>query len=227
MEGSIVNLVDLVRLKKKYNAYLYLDEAHSIGALGKSGKGVTEHTGVDPNDVDIMMGTFTKSFGAAGGYISGRKTIINYLRKHSHAHLYASSMAPGVCAQVVGTIDQLEQEIGRNRIKQLMKNTEYFRTRLMEMGFIVYGNKHSPVVPMMIYMPSKLLAFSRLMEENGIACVVVGFPATPIVSARVRFCLSASHTKEQLDYVLQTVDRLGDHLALKHSFINAIQKKIL
>jgi serine palmitoyltransferase len=171
-----------------------------------------------------MMGTFTKSFGAAGGYISGSKTIINYLRKHSHAHLYASSMAPGVCAQILGTIDQLENEIGQNRIKCLMENTDYFRSRLMEMGFIVYGNKHSPVVPMMIYMPSKMLAFSRLMQENGIACVVVGFPATPIVSGRVRFCLSASHSREQLDYVLKTVDRLGDHLALKHSFLNATRQ---
>ena len=81
MEGSVVNLVDLVRIKKKYGAYLYLDEAHSIGALGAGGRGVTEHYGVDPNDVDIMMGTFTKSFGAAGGYISGSKSVINHLRQ--------------------------------------------------------------------------------------------------------------------------------------------------
>lgn len=118
MEGSVVNLPKVIELKRKYNAYLYLDEAHSIGALGAGGRGVVEHFGTficgqfifyykysttcsqkyldcDINDVDIMMGTFTKSFGAAGGYISGKKSIINYLRKTSHAHKYACSMSPG------------------------------------------------------------------------------------------------------------------------------------
>merc|ERR1711962_1383250 len=164
---------------------------HSIGALGSSGRGVTEHHDVNPQDIDVMMGTFTKSFGAAGGYISGSKSLISHLRKTSHAQVYAGSMAPGVCAQIIGTIDQLENSEGKLRVNQLARNTLYFREKLAEQGFIVYGNQYSPVVPMMIYMPSKLAAFSRLMIENKIACVVVGFPATPIVSARVRFCLSA------------------------------------
>ena len=111
MEGSIVNLGELIKIKKKYGAYVYLDEAHSIGALGSSGRGVTEHhgsknwknwnsninfKGVDPRDVDVMMGTYTKSFGAAGGYISGSKSLIAHLRKTSHAQVYAGSMAPGI-----------------------------------------------------------------------------------------------------------------------------------
>ena len=95
MEGSIVNLPKVIELKKKYNCYLYVDEAHSIGALGKTGRGVVEHFGADVNDVDIMMGTFTKSFGASGGYISGKRNIIQQLKRHSHAQNYATSMAPG------------------------------------------------------------------------------------------------------------------------------------
>lgn len=221
MEGSVVNLGELIKIKKKYGAYVYLDEAHSIGALGSTGRGVTEHHGVDPRDVDVMMGTYTKSFGAAGGYISGSKSLIAHLRKTSHAQVYAGSMAPGICAQVIGTIDQLENIEGKSRVEKLARNTSYFREKLSEKGFIVFGSDASPVVPMMIYMPSKLLAFSRLMLENKIACVVVGFPATPIVSARVRFCLSASHTLEQIDYVLEQTNKLGDLLALRHSFQNS------
>jgi len=230
MEGSVVNLVELIRIKKRYGAYLYLDEAHSIGALGASGRGVTEHFGVDPTDVDIMMGTFTKSFGAAGGYISGSKDAINHLRLNSHGHVYAGSMAAGVVAQINATIVEMDEKRGKMRSRQLVENTRHFRARLKSMGLIVFGDDASPVVPMMIYMPSKLLAFSRLMTENGIACVVVGFPATPIVSARVRFCLSASHTREQLDYVLGVVDKLGSKLALRHSNIhnnNCIKSKCL
>lgn len=124
-----------------------------------------------------MMGTFTKSFGAAGGYISGSKKLIAHLRKTSHAQVYAGSMAPGkiindqsgiaivylgVCAQIIGTIDQLENIEGKSRVSKLARNTSYFRQKLAEKGFIVYGSDSSPVVPMMIYMPSKLLAFRKI-----------------------------------------------------------------
>ena len=159
MEGSVVNLVELIRIKKRYGAYLYLDEAHSIGALGASGRGVTEHFGVDPTDVDIMMGTFTKSFGAAGGYISGTKDAINHLRLNSHGHVYAGSMAAGVVAQINATIVEMDEKRGKMRSRQLVENTRHFRARLKSMGLIVFGDDASPVVPMMIYMPSKLLAF--------------------------------------------------------------------
>lgn len=104
MEGSIVNLPELVRLKKKYKLYLYVDEAHSIGALGKSGKGVCDYYNIDTRDVDILMGTFTKSFGSAGGYIAGRKDLINYLRVHSHSFAYASSMAAPIAQQILSVL---------------------------------------------------------------------------------------------------------------------------
>ena len=94
------------------------------------------------------------------------------------------------------------------------------------MGFIVYGNDHSPVVPLLVYLPSKLAALSRLMSEAGVAVVVVGFPATPIYAARVRFCLSASHSREQLSTVLDAMDRIGGHLMLKHSRTTPVCDKL-
>ncbi|XP_022432143.1 serine palmitoyltransferase 2 isoform X3 [Delphinapterus leucas] len=101
MEGSIVRLPEVIALKKKYKAYLYLDEAHSIGALGPTGRGVVDYFGLDPEDVDIMMGTFTKSFGASGGYIGGKKELIDYLRTHSHSAVYATSLSPPVVEQII------------------------------------------------------------------------------------------------------------------------------
>ncbi|XP_052009826.1 serine palmitoyltransferase 2-like isoform X2 [Xyrauchen texanus] len=221
MEGSIVRLPEVIALKKKYKAYLYLDEAHSIGALGSSGKGVVEYFGLDPKDVDIMMGTFTKSFGAAGGYIGGRKDLIDYLKTHSHSAIYATSMSPPVVEQIITSMKCIMGQdgttIGRSRIQRLSENTVYFRKRLQEMGFIIYGNDDSPVVPMMLYMPAKIGAFSREMLKRNIGVVVVGFPATPIIESRARFCISAAHSKEMLDSVLDVINEAGDLLQLKYS----------
>ncbi|KAI7804454.1 serine palmitoyltransferase 2 [Triplophysa rosa] len=221
MEGSIVRLPEIIALKKKYKAYVYLDEAHSIGALGPTGRGVVEYFGLDAKDVDIMMGTFTKSFGAAGGYIGGRKDFIEFLRTHSHSTIYATSMSPPVMEQVSASMKCIMGEdgtsIGRLRIQRLAENTVYFRRRMLEMGFIIYGNNDSPVVPMMLYMPAKIGAFGREMLKRNIGVVVVGFPATPIIESRARFCISAAHTKEMLDGALLVISEVGDLLQLKYS----------
>nr|KAG5691628.1 hypothetical protein BaRGS_023799 [Batillaria attramentaria] len=221
MEGSIVRLPEILRLKKKYKAYVYLDEAHSIGAMGPHGRGVVDYFGLDPRDIDILMGTFTKSFGSCGGYIGGTKRLINHLKVHSHSAIYSCAMAAPVTQQVISTMSIIMGRDGsgegRRRVQQLKWNTRYFRKRLHEKGFIIYGNKDSPVVPLLIYMPSKIALFSRMTLERGLGTVVVGFPATPIIEARARFCLSAAHNKEMLDRAIDIVDEIGDHLKLKYS----------
>ncbi|XP_053701950.1 serine palmitoyltransferase 2-like [Synchiropus splendidus] len=221
MEGSIVRLPEIIALKKRYRAYLYLDEAHSIGALGPRGRGVVDYFGLDPCDVDVMMGTFTKSFGAAGGYIAGKTELVNYLRSRSHSAAYATSMSPPVAEQIMTAMRCITGEdgttIGRDRLRRLAENATYFRRKLREKGFVIYGNEDSPVVPMMIYMPAKLAAFAREMLKRNIGVVVVGFPATPIIEARARFCLSAAHTREMLDQALSAIDEMGDLLHLKYS----------
>jgi serine palmitoyltransferase len=160
MEVSIVNLPKIIELKKKYKAYLYLDEAHSIGALGKHGRGVTDYWNCNPKDVDVLMGTFTKSFGSAGGYIAGTKKLINHIRNTSHANCYASSMSPPIAQQIITSLRIImgkeNNNEGTKRIEQLAWNCHYFRERLVSMGFIVYGNNDSPVVPLMLYMPAKI-----------------------------------------------------------------------
>ncbi len=160
MEGSIVRLPEIIAIKKKYKAYLYLDEAHSIGAVGPNGRGVVDHWGCDPKDVDILMGTFTKSFGSAGGYLAGSKKLIDFIKMSSHGSCYATSMSAPVCLQIQRTLEIIwgldGSGEGKRRINQLMENTRYFRDKLFKMGFIVYGNHASPVVPVMLYMPSRI-----------------------------------------------------------------------
>uniref|UniRef100_A0A0M3JYI2 serine C-palmitoyltransferase n=1 Tax=Anisakis simplex TaxID=6269 RepID=A0A0M3JYI2_ANISI len=221
MEGSICNLPEIIALKKKYGAYLYLDEAHSIGALGATGRGVVEYWGCDPYDVDILMGTFTKSFGAAGGYIAGRKKIIDHIRTNTATGVYAPPMSPPVaqqiysCMSIIMGLDGTQD--GARRIEQLKRNTHYFRKHLKRMGLIVYGSDDSPVVPILIYYPTKCGLWGREMLKRQIGVVVVSFPATDMVESRVRVCLSAAHTKPMLDKTLQAIYEVSQISNIKYS----------
>lgn len=221
MEGSIVRLPEIIALKKKYKAYLYLDEAHSIGAMGRHGKGVIDYFDCDPKDVDIQMGTFTKSFGSAGGYIAGSKDLISFLREHSYASCHAWAMPPPVAAQIVAVLKILMGKDGSNeghkRIEALARNTRYFRMRLEQMGVIIHGNDDSPVVPILVYLYSKIVIMVRTLYKHQIATVGVGYPATPLYEGRIRICLSAAHTREQLDYALDIIEKVAEEVGLKHS----------
>lgn len=221
MEGSILKLPEIVALKEKYKFYLYVDEAHSIGALGPRGGGVCDYYGVDPADVDILMGTFTKSFGAAGGYVAANRDIIDHLRLTNHGSVYAESMAPPVCQQVLTSmriiLGEDGSQDGHQRLRQIAENSTYFRRELKKLGFILYGHDDSPVIPLLLFNPAKIPAFSRECLKRGIAVVVVGYPATPIITSRARFCMSAAHSREDLDGALKIISEVGDLLQLKHS----------
>ncbi|KAI2499502.1 Aminotransferase class I and II [Fragilaria crotonensis] len=192
MEGEYCDLRSVVRVSKKYGAYIYLDEAHSIGAMGRTGRGCTEYCGVDTADIDIMMGTFTKSFGGMGGYIA----VISSFK---------------VIMGLDGT------DIGKQKLRALRDNSNYFRMRLNDMGLHVLGHYDSPIMPVMLYNPTKIAAFSRECLKRGLAVVVVGFPACPILMSRARFCISAGHTREELDRALVEIDEIADLLKLRYA----------
>lgn len=221
MEGDICRLKEIVAVAKKYKCFVYLDEAHSIGCLGKTGRGVTEYCGVDTADVDIMMGTFTKSFGAMGGYIAGSVELIDYLRTHSSNAVYGTSMSPVVVQQTLRAFDVLTgddgTDTGARKLEAIRNNANYFRLKLMHMGLDVYGEFDSPVIPVMLYNPAKISSFSRECFARGLAVVVVGFPATPLITSRARFCISAGHTKGQLDHALKKIEEVADLLMLKYA----------
>lgn len=219
MEGETCPLAEIVALKKKYNCYLYVDEAHSVGAIGATGRGVCEHTGVDPTDVDILMGTFTKSFGAVGGYIAADTRIIQHLRFACAGSVYSSSISPPAAQQVISALRIITGEdgtdLGRRKITALHSNANLFREGMLKMGCHVMGNWDSPVVPVMLYSPAKLAAFSRECYKRGLAVVVVGFPATPLLLGRARFCISAAHTREQIEDAVKKIDEVSEMLGCK------------
>ncbi|KAI8807668.1 pyridoxal phosphate-dependent transferase [Cladochytrium replicatum] len=221
MEGTVCPLPQLLELKEKYKFYIFLDEAHSIGALGPNGRGVCDYYGIDHSKVDVLMGTFTKSFGAAGGYIAGRKSLIDRLRLYNHSSVYAEAVSPVVLKQIYTATKIIMGEDGsdegKERIYALARNSKYFARALRKHGFIVYGSDESPVVPLMVYYPTKVAAFSREMLRRNIAVVAVGAPATPVLKCRIRFCLSASHTLEDLERAVEAISEVGDRLSLKIS----------
>jgi len=216
MEGDFCRLREIVTLKNKYGAYLYLDEAHSIGAVGGTGRGVTELLGVPTKEVDVMMGTFTKSFGSAGGYVAASKEVIAQLRRVAPGSVFAGAMAPPCAAQALQALRVISGEeggeTGAKKLASIRENSNYFRDELSRIGFKVLGDIDSPIVPVMLHHPWKMAAFSRRCLERGIAVVVVGNPAVPILYERVRFCISAAHTIPQLREAIETITAVGKEL---------------
>ncbi|KAI3939606.1 hypothetical protein MKX01_038561 [Papaver californicum] len=181
MEGDLCRLPETIAVCKKYKAYTYLDEAHNIGAVGNSGRGVCELLGVDTADVDIMMGTFSKSFGSCGGYISASKEVIEYLKLTCAAHLYATAISPPAAQQILSSIRVILGEDGSSRgaqkLTRISENSNFFRSELRKMGLQVLGDNDSPVTPIMVYNPAKVSAFSREFFKRDVAVVAVCYPA--------------------------------------------------
>ncbi|CAI5760489.1 unnamed protein product [Candida verbasci] len=231
MEGTICNLPELIRIKEKYKCYLFIDEAHSIGAIGPNGKGICDYFGVDPSKVDILMGTLTKSFGATGGYIAGSKQLINKLRLDYITQGYAESVPPPVLGQIISSLSIIKGDLnpseGKERLQRIAFNSRYLRSALKRLGFIVYGADDSPVIPLLIFLPTKMPILSRTLYELGIAVVVVSYPATPLLSARVRLCLSSALTKEDIDDFLVKMNNLGDTYTLKYNPIKESIEDVL
>jgi len=199
---------------------LYVDEAHSIGSLGPNAKGVCDYWGINPDEVDILMGTFTKSFSSVGGYIAGSSEVISSLRVNSYGMVYSTSMSPPCVQQILSAMNIITGEDGTNegayRIQRLRENSIYFRSRLKEEGFLVAGDYDSPVIPMMIYSPFKFCGLSRSLLEKNIAIVVVGYPATPVLLGRARFCMSSALTIEQLESAIREISRIGKSMCLDY-----------
>jgi serine palmitoyltransferase len=219
MEGTMCNLPGLIRLKKQYKFNLFVDEAHSIGALGPRGRGVCDYFGIDPAEVDVLMGTLTKSFGANGGYIAGDKALIDKLRVTNAGTIYGESPNPAVLAQIISALRIINGEIvpgqGEERLQRIAFNSRYLRLGLKRLGFIVYGHDDSPIIPLLLYNPAKMPAFSHEMLKRKISVVIVGYPATPLITSRARFCVSAAHNKDDLDRLLEACDEIGNVLQLK------------
>ena len=211
MEGYLAELPKLKELSEKYEAFLFVDDAHAVGVLGKTGAGTPEHFGLR-GKIDVLSGTFGKALGGAvGGYIAGKKEIIELLRQKSRTYLFSNSVPPSVVIASIKALDLLkEQPKLLNKVKE---NSEYFRTGAKKLGFKVLDGIH-PIVPVMLGDAAKTQEMSKKLLAKGLFVVGLWFPVVPEGTARLRFQISAAHTRGQIDRALKILGEVGKEMKL-------------
>ncbi|MEO0094883.1 MAG: pyridoxal phosphate-dependent aminotransferase family protein [candidate division WOR-3 bacterium] len=210
MEGDVINLPEVVKLKKKYNARLLVDDAHGIGVMGKNGRGVCEHFNL-LNEVDIIMGTFSKSFASLGGFVVAEKDVITHIRHTARALIFSASMTPASVASALKSLEIIKTEPERR--KRLWEVTEKVRKGFKDIGLDT-GRSTTPVIPVIIGEDEKCFAFWKMLFENGIFANPVISPATPPGRALIRTSYMATHTDEDIDIVLDVFARCAKEFGL-------------
>ena len=204
MEGDVANIPEICRLAKKYNASVMVDEAHSIGVFGTGGRGTVNHFGCT-DDVDLIMGTFSKSFASLGGFIATDKEITNFLRHHSRSYIFTASITPASTAAALKAIDIMEQEPERQ--EQLWKLTNFALDGFRQMGCEI-GNTSTPIIPLFIRDNFKTFKVTMELFEEGIFVNPVVSPAVAPQDTLIRFSLMATHTQEQVERALEAIERV-------------------
>lgn len=211
MEGYLANLPKIKELADKYQALLFVDDAHAVGVLGKTGAGTPEHFNLQ-GEIDILSGTFGKALGGAvGGYIAGRKDVIELLRQKSRTYLFSNSVPPSVVISSIKALDLLKEQ--SELLIKVKENSEYFRNGAKTLGFEVLDGIH-PIVPVMLGDAAKTQEMSKKLLERGLYVVGLWFPVVPEGTARLRFQISAAHTKEQIDQALSILSEIGKEMSL-------------
>lgn len=203
MEGDIANLPEIVRLAKKYNANIMVDEAHGIGVLGRQGRGSCDYHNVLP-DVDLIMGTFSKSLASIGGFIASSEPVINYLRHNSRSYIFSASNTPAATAAASAAFDIMVSE--PERMEHLWKLTDYALKGFREMGCEI-GHTATPIIPLYIRDNAKTFYVTKDLFEQGIFVNPVVSPAVATGDTLIRFSLMATHTFEQLDYAMEKIEK--------------------
>jgi len=212
MEGDIAPLPEIVKACKEFGARIMVDDAHGIGVLGSRGSGTLEHFGVT-EEVDLVMGTFSKSLASLGGFIAGDTKVISYIKHHSRALIFSASMPPSAIAAVRAAIEVIEAEPEIR--ERLWENTRFLLGEITALGFDT-GPTQTPVVPLIIGDDIlTAMAWRRLFEE-GIFTNCVIAPAVPQGSQRIRMCLMATHTREDLEKVVEACAKVGRELGIIH-----------
>ncbi|WP_026327289.1 serine palmitoyltransferase [Proteiniphilum acetatigenes] len=212
MEGDLANLSEIVKLAKKYNANIMVDEAHSLGVLGRkySGRGVCDHFGL-LNDVDLVMGTFSKSLASIGGFVAGDYPVINYLRHNARTNIFSASITPGATAAASAALDILKAE--PERVKTLWELTHYAIKQFEERGFEL-GPTATPIMPLYVRDNDKTFLVTKLLFEEGIFVNPVVSPAVSAGDTLIRYSLMATHTKEQIDYSIEHITKIFKKLSI-------------
>lgn len=204
MEGDVANLPEMVKLAKKYNATLMVDEAHGLGVFGRGGRGVCHHYGVQ-DDVDLIMGTFSKSLAALGGFIATDKTITNFLRHHSRSYIFTAAITPASTAAVNAALDIIESEPERQ--EHLWDITHYALENFRAMGCEI-GHTSTPIIPLFIRDDYKTFHITRELLDEGVFVNPVVTPAVAPHDTLIRYSLMATHTKDQVTRSLEAIRKV-------------------
>lgn len=204
MEGDVANLPEIVRLAKQYNASVMVDEAHGIGVFGRQGRGTCDHFGVT-EDVDLIMGTFSKSLASLGGFIATDKTITNYLRHHSRSYIFTASITPASTAAVNAALDIIEAEPERQ--EHLWKITKFALENFRAMGCEI-GHTSTPIIPLFIRDDYKTFRVTRDLLDEGVFVNPVVTPAVAPQDTLIRYSLMATHTEEQVQRSLEAIEKV-------------------
>ena len=211
MDGIICNLKGVCDLADQYNALVMVDDSHAVGFVGKHGRGTPEYNGVEGR-VDIITGTLGKALGgASGGYTSGRKEIIDLLRQRSRPYLFSNTLAPAIAGASLELFDMLEESTALR--DQLEDTTAYYRKQLTDNGFDIIPGTH-PCVPVMLYDEKLAGEFARRMMEKGVYVVAFSFPVVPKGKARIRTQVCASHTREDIDFIVKCFIEVRQEMGL-------------
>ncbi len=209
MGGDIAPLPEIVTIAKKYGARIMVDDAHSIGVLG-NGRGTAAHFGLQ-DQVDVVMGTFSKSFASVGGFVSGSKDVLHYIQHHARALIFSASLPPANAATVLACLDVLEADT--SIIQQLWDNAEYMRTNLRRIGYDT-GRSNTPVIPLLIRDDIRTVLAWRALADSGVYANPVLPPGVPANMSLLRTSYTATHRREHLDKALAILEDVGHRLDL-------------
>ena len=210
MDGDIAPLDRIVELAEQYGACTYVDDAHGDGVLGENGRGITNHFKLEGR-VDMDMGTFSKGFGTMGGYIAGTSTLKKYLLNKSRTWLLTGSHPPATVAASIASLELLDRS--DKLVKKLWRNTKSFKKMLKELGFDT-GVSETPIIPIMTYDEEKAAQMSRRLFEEGVYALPIVFPMVAKGKARIRTMMSADHSREDLDFAIEKIEKIGKELSL-------------
>jgi len=205
MDGDICKLKEIVELKKKYGAFLMIDEAHSLGVLGENGKGVASHFSISPKEIDILSGSLSKALPASGGFVAGSKELIIFLQHSSSPYIFSAAMAPAATASACMALKVLKTEPERH--EKLWANTHFFRSELQKLGYNT-GLSSTPIIPVIMGADEASLSFSRKLFDHGILATPVVFPAVPKRESRLRLCITAAQERSFLQDVVEIFRKL-------------------
>lgn len=211
MEGDIVDLDSMMKLARKYNTRLMIDDAHSVGVLGKNGRGTAELFGYTNDDIDLVMGTFSKSFASIGGFISGKNNVIDYIKHHARSFIFSASMPPASVAAVIAVLDIIENE--PEHLEKLWKNVNKMKKAFDEMGYNT-GQSKTPIIPIHIGEEMATFKFWKSLSEHGVFANPSIAPAVPPGQGIIRTSYMATHTDEILDRVIDIFYKLGKEFKL-------------